>query len=40
LPDAAHALHTLEWRRGETAVAEEMIVEKVKVPTGEAVDLG
>ena len=40
LPDAAHAAHALEKRRGKAAVAEQMVVEEVEVAAGEAVDLG
>jgi hypothetical protein len=39
LPEPAHTAHTLEEGGGEAPVAEEMIVEKVQVTAGQAIDL-
>ena len=39
LEEASHAAHALEQPSGETFVAEQMVVEEVQVPAGEAVDL-
>ena len=40
LPETAHAAHALEQRRGEAAIAEQVIVEEVQVTAGQALDLG
>ena len=40
LPETAHAAHAVEQRRGEAAVAEQVIVEKVEMTAGQPLDLG
>ena len=40
LPQAAHAAHPFEQRRGEAAIAEQVIVEEVEMASRQAVDLG
>jgi hypothetical protein len=39
LPQAPHAAHPFEERRGETPIAEQMIVQKVEMPPRQTVDL-
>ena len=39
LPQAAHAAHAVEERRGEAAIAEQVIVEKVEMPARQPLDL-
>ncbi len=39
LPDASHAAHAFEQRRGEARVAEQVIVQEVEVAPGQALDL-
>jgi hypothetical protein len=39
LPEASHAAHPVEERRGEAGVSEQVVVEEVEVPAGKPVDL-
>jgi len=39
LPEPAHATHALEQGLRKAAIAEQMVVEKVQMPTGQALDL-
>ena len=40
LPQPSHAAHAVEERRGEAAIAEQVIVEEVQMTAGQALDLG
>ena len=40
LPEASHAAHAVEERRGEAAIAEQVIVEEVQMTAGQPLDLG
>ena len=40
LPQASHAAHAVEERRGEAAIAEQVIVEKIEMTARQPLDLG
>jgi hypothetical protein len=40
LPETSHPAHALEKRRGEAAIAEQVIVQKIEMAAGEPFDLG
>jgi hypothetical protein len=40
LPQASHAAHAIEERRGEAAIAEQVVVEEIQVTAGEPLHLG
>ena len=40
LPETSHAAHAVEQRRGEAAIAEQVVIEKIQMTAGQTIDFG